>query len=240
MLDEKTRRRLHENFVRYNNGSRSMENFALRENLRVNSASIAGKIRYSCVAYIDIAGFSTKIQGWSTRDIKTYLDAYYNSVMPIISAYNGEIDRIMGDGIIVVFSEVFGIFKNTKDAISHCVMCCAKCIEKLHDTEFAVKAAIGDGNLYFCVTGVEDIYEDLTCIGHPLTIAHRLENVADVNQILYLKDAMHFDEIDAALPDTFYRCENESIFCGLSESEYVIAEYDGIEEDDDEIDNLLL
>ena len=51
----------------------------------------------------------------------------------------------------------------------------------------STKAAIGSGDLYFCkISSIH--YNEITCIGKPLTIVYRLENEADKNQILLLEN----------------------------------------------------
>lgn len=106
--------------------------------------------------------------------------------MKHIKEYNGQIEKIIGDGIIIIFSNIFGEIKTEMDASNNCFFCCKDIIEELYDTEYESKAAIGSGQLFFCRTGIEQIDEEYSCIGHPLTIAYRLENLAESNQILQM------------------------------------------------------
>jgi class 3 adenylate cyclase len=118
--------------------------------------------------------------------------------MPIIKKCNGQIDRIMGDGIIVVFSKVFPNIKSDVDASNKSFCCCKEIIEELYKTEYEAKTAIGNGKLYFCKTGVEQIYEEYTAIGHPMTIVYRLENIAENNQILLMRNTRLSKRIEGA------------------------------------------
>ena len=152
------------------------------------STKVFSRYQLQCVAYIDIYGFSNKIKGCSVDKVRNYLDEYYSVVLKYIKKYNGQIDKIMGDGIIVVFSTVFGEISDAQEASENCFLCCKECIEELYNTDYEVKAAIGEGTLFFCKLGVEEIYEECSCIGHPLTIAYRLENIADRNQILLMEN----------------------------------------------------
>lgn len=160
------------------------ENFAFEE--EDFEYNIAGKSCDSAVAYIDISSFSQKIHNWEIERINSYLQGYYNKIFPIIRKYNGHIDKIMGDGIIVVFSNIFedNAITDLRSAITSCFDCCKECVMTCYETEYELKAAIGYGKLLFCKTGVESVYEEATCIGHPLTVAYRLENIAEKNQIL--------------------------------------------------------
>lgn len=149
---------------------------------------IDNKKCFASVAYIDICDFSNKIKYYSAEKVRDYLSEYYSVVLKYIKKYNGQIDKIMGDGIIVVFSTVFGEISSNQKALDNCFLCCMECIEELYGSNYEVKAAIVDGTLFFCKLGVEEIYEECSCVGHPLTIAYRLENKADKNQVLVMAD----------------------------------------------------
>ena len=160
------------------------ENFSI-ENLK---DKIDNKVAFSSVIYIDIHSFSNKIKNLVPIDVKNYLNEYYTKIMPIIQKYDGKIDKLMGDGIIVVFSKIFLDIDTDRSASDNSFYCCKEIIEILHNTKFEAKAAIGAGKLYFCKTGVEQVYEEYTAIGHPMTIVYRLENIAEKNQILLLRN----------------------------------------------------
>ena len=51
--------------------------------------------------FIDISNFSTKTINYTPRQISKVLDEYYEQVMPAIYTYNGEVEKVMGDGIVV-------------------------------------------------------------------------------------------------------------------------------------------
>ena len=127
----------------------------------------------------------------------------------------------MGDGIIVVFSTVFGEISSDKEAYGKCFLSCVECIEELHNTDYEVKAAIGDGTLFFCKLGVEEIYEECSCIGHPLTIAYRLENIADKNQILLMENTQLASRV---------KNSGDSIYFMYWEQEETIEPLKGIDE----------
>lgn len=153
------------------------------ENYRNN---VQNEIAHAYVAFVDIAGFSSKIKEWGVEKVQDYLNQYYRVIFPIIHKHHGQIDKIMGDGIVVVFSDVFG-FVYPDGIGSACLAFCKACIETLEGSVFAVKAAIASGQMFFCKTGVEEVYEEISCIGHPMTTVFRLENEASANEIWILK-----------------------------------------------------
>lgn len=143
---------------------------------------------FSNVVYIDICDFSAKVSDYSPVQVKKYLDEYYSSTMRFIKEYNGQIDKLMGDGIIVVFSKIFKQIVSGIEASNNAFLCCLEILHELSGTEFEAKASIGSGKLFYCKTGVEQIYEEFTAVGYPYTVAYRLENIADNNQILLMRN----------------------------------------------------
>lgn len=182
---------------------------------------IDNKKCFASVAYIDIYNFSNKIKDYSAEEVRDYLFKYYSVVLKYIKKYNGQIDKIMGDGIIVVFSTVFGEISSDKKASKNCILCCKGCIEELYGSDYEVKAAIGEGTLFFCKIGVEGIYDECSCIGHPLTIAYRLENIADRNQILLMENTQLANRV---------KNSGDSIYFMYWEQEETIEPLKGIDE----------
>jgi len=199
------------------------ENFS-QEDL---SYLINNKIVFSSVIYIDIFNFSNKIAGSTTVNVRDYLNDYYNTAMPIIQSYGGQIDKIMGDGIIVVFSKAFPNFKEDRNAVDSSFYCCKELIETFYDTDFEAKTAIGIGNLYFCKTGVEQIYEEYTALGHPMTIVYRLENIANKNQILIMSDTKLAQRIENSQYNLqYWSISNKTVSLkGINSTEIKVLQY---------------
>jgi len=204
---------------------------SLHENLALEDLKylIDSEIVFSSVIYIDIFDFSNKIAGSTTVKVRDYLNDYYSTAMPIIQSYGGQIDKIMGDGIIVVFSRIFPNLETDRNAVDNSFYCCKELIETFYDTEFEAKSAIGIGDLYFCKTGVEQIYEENTALGHPMTIAYRLENIANKNQILIMSDTKLAQRIENSQYNLQYwsRSSNTVSLKGVNSKEIKVLKYLG-------------
>jgi len=199
MLTKRARNNIYRKFC----SDISLESLRENFNLKKNIDKINNREAYSAVAYIDIYNFSSKIMNFTPIEVKNYLYEYYSYILPHVQRYNGEIDKIMGDGIIVIFSN-------------------------LYDTDFEVKAAIGTGKLFFCKTGVEQIYEEYTCIGHPLTIAYRLENIAEKNQILLMANTWLSNRVNNSMNDYLIDWELDEtnvILKGIKQKKVHIVQY---------------
>jgi hypothetical protein len=90
------------------------QNFSF-ENLQENFKNKIDNVNdFSNVVYFDISNFSKKVEDFTSVDIKNFLEKYYAKSLKYIKQYNGQIDKIMGDGIIVVFSKIFGEINQIK------------------------------------------------------------------------------------------------------------------------------
>lgn len=223
MLSTKSQNELYDRFVNKRVLKSLHENFSFED----FKTQINNKKCYSSVAYIDISDFSNKIMDYSTEQVRDYLSEYYSKILKYIKYYNGQIEKIMGDGIIVVFSTVFGEIDTAKKASDNSFLCCKTCVEELYATEYEVKAAIGNGSLFYCKTGVEQIYEEYSCIGHPLTIAYRLENIAEKNQILLLANTKLSERVKNSkeLLSAWEQSETTAYLKGVNESKVRVVQY---------------
>ncbi len=144
-----------------------------------------GKEEDVALLFIDITSFSKTIQGWTNTQMKIYLDDYYTEIIPIIYKYGGEIEKLMGDGIICVFGKPF-LTLDTPEYVYKAEKCAEAVIKKFHGTNKNVKVAIHKGTInYYKVPG--EHYGEYTIIGQPITDLYRLESVSKANAINFYK-----------------------------------------------------
>jgi class 3 adenylate cyclase len=133
--------------------------------------------------FIDVCGFSTRFGELSGEEIGKYFDEYYDLVIPIIYKHGGEIDKIMGDGIICVFGPPFQDL-TLRQNIMKADKCSKEIIKKTEATKFASKVAIHSGTInYF--KNKTGLYKEFTIIGKPLTELFRLESISIDQRINY-------------------------------------------------------
>ncbi|MEI0606832.1 hypothetical protein R4K48_07695 [Brachyspira pulli] len=178
-------------------------NFSL-ENFNVKTEQDISNIQKEvAVIFIDIYEFSKKIKVYNSYGITLYLKKFYDIVLPIINGYGGKIEKIMGDGIIAVFSDLFNKKNNKDNIFENAYNCCKHIIEYLSNNcpTYESKAAISKGNVLFYKINDEayDYYE-VTCIGEPLTEVYRLENIAEKNEILFFENVP--ENFDSLIEDT--------------------------------------
>jgi class 3 adenylate cyclase len=164
--------------------------------------------------YIDITGFSRKMQYKTASELKRYLDQYYNTLIPIIYKHDGQIEKIMGDGIICIFGKPFIKLPAIAWVAKYAENCAKEAIQTLSSTNMAVKVAMHVGTItYYKIPG--NFYDEYTMIGSPLTDLHRLESVSEGNAINFYK----FGDYDEINPK-----DGENIWTEISKESVRISE----------------
>lgn len=172
--------------TRINEGSSETRMFSfINESLKVKPSIIKyfenSQEEDVALLFIDITSFSKTIQGFTNAQIKTYLDDYYDRIIPIIYEHGGEIEKLMGDGIIVVFGKPFLDLENP-EFVYKAEACSEAVIKEFYGTNKNVKVAIHKGVInYYKVPG--EHYGEYTIIGQPITDLYRLESVSKPNSI---------------------------------------------------------
>ncbi len=151
-----------------------------------------GKDAEIVLLFIDVCNFSTRFGHFNGKQISEYFDQYYDKVIPIIYKYGGEIDKIIGDGIICIFGQPF-LSKPLKECISEADKCAKEIIRETWDTnKFESKIAFHFGKInYF--KNKSGFYNELTVVGKPLTELFRLESISENERINYFVEYKHID-----------------------------------------------
>jgi class 3 adenylate cyclase len=139
--------------------------------------------------FVDIASFSIKFQSTSSDKIASYLDSYYDKVIPIIHKYGGEVEKIIGDGIICVFGKPF-LELDIESLHRVAENCSIKIVSELKGTEHESKIALHYGEVMYYQNQTDSYYE-FTMIGSALTELFRLESVSTSNSINFYCDTYY-------------------------------------------------
>lgn len=136
--------------------------------------------------FIDVCDFSTRFSNLMGDEIGDFFDRYYDIVIPIIYKYGGEIDKIIGDGIVCLFGPPF-LPDNINKNITNANRCAKEIITVTSGTEFSSKVAFHSGNInYF--KNKTGLYKEFTVIGKPLTELFRLESISRNECINYYEN----------------------------------------------------
>ena len=135
--------------------------------------------------FIDICSFSSRYGHLKGNELSKYFDEYYNIIVPIIYKFNGEVEKIIGDGIICVFGKPF-----LNESFSRCLDLADQCAKEIirstyFEEKFISKVGFHYGEInYF--KNKSGHYNELTMIGKPLTELFRLESISEDQKINYL------------------------------------------------------
>lgn len=143
--------------------------------------------------FIDITNFSTKTSKSSPEEITILLDNYYSHLFPIIYKHGGEIEKIMGDGIICIFGKPFLNVKDNVEKYNRAQSCARDIIVKFKDTNYSVKIALHNGEVMYYKTPTS-LYEEYTMIGKVLTELYRLESISENNSINFFAGS-YYDQL---------------------------------------------
>jgi len=195
-----------------NESTRDIRTFSfVTENLNPSKPDLIkyfdeGKDEDVALLFIDITSFSKTILGWSNEKIKEYLDDYYEKIIPIIYKHGGEIEKLMGDGIICVFGRPFLDLSNP-EYVYKAEDCAEAVIKKFYNSNKNVKVAIHKGRInYYKVPG--EFYGEYTMIGQPITEIYRLESVSKPNAINFFTGST-YDKLGW----TYSRFDNDIVSC---------------------------
>lgn len=137
----------------------------------------------------DIRGFSSISESYPAADVVQMLNRYFNAMGEIITKYDGTIDKLMGDSILVVFG-----FPEERETDAENAIACAvemqtamseinKVNRSLNMPDLFVGIAINTGTVVVGDLGSEH-YHEYTIIGDEVNLTSRIEAHCLRGQIL--------------------------------------------------------
>ena len=157
------------------------------------------------VMFADLRGYTSLSQSLSPDRIAGLLDTFYDECADAIWAYDGLLNKTIGDAVMAVFN-----FPIRHDDHAHRAVLAAREIQSrcsskakelhkygLSGTELGVGIGLHTGELSFGEFGRS--HRDITAIGAVVNIASRAQSVAQPGEILATQavyDAAHFEKID--------------------------------------------
>jgi len=138
--------------------------------------------------FIDVSNFSTRYGALRGQEVANFFHQYYDLIIPIIYKYNGEVEKIIGDGIIAVFGPPFSK-NNISQNIINAYNCAKEVIQLTYGNKFQSKVALHAGVInYF--KNKSGLYSEFTMVGKPLTELFRLESIAEDGTICYFGNSL--------------------------------------------------
>jgi len=140
------------------------------------------------VVFTDIRGFSSLTDSLEPEELFQLLSRYHSEMIQIVHTYDGTLNKIVGDGLLIFFGDPIPM----EDHAGRAVRMAIDMQKKVRDLSeewirygYPLGIGIGINSGYVTVGNVgSEAYSDYTVIGNQVNVASRLETKAAAGQIL--------------------------------------------------------
>lgn len=146
---------------------------------------LGGKKAEISIMFADIRGFTKLSETHTAEAVSMLLNEYFTEIEPVISKYNGVINKFIGDAVLVIFGEPIQDKEHAKKA----VLCAYELNKKVKEIQerwlkenkpkIDIGIAVNTGEAFVGNIGTTNRFE-YTVIGDAVNIASRIE---DFNKI---------------------------------------------------------
>ena len=147
----------------------------------IDNLGLGGKRAVVTVLFSDIRGFTSMSEKMSAQEVSEFLNEYFNEMEPIVTQYNGIINKFIGDAIMAVFGEPIQDKNHSQNAVK-CGYAMLKKVEKLQKKWekqgkpiIDIGIGINTGEVFVGNIGSVNRME-YTVIGDTVNLASRLES----------------------------------------------------------------
>lgn len=166
----------------------------------IDNLGLGGKKSIVTVLFADIRGFTSMSEKMSAQQVSEILNEYFSEMEPIITKYNGIINKFIGDAIMAVFGEPIQDEKHAQNAVK-CAYEMLNRVRKLHKKwsregkpEIEIGIGINTGEVFIGNIGSVNRME-YTVIGDTVNLASRLESYNKIYQTKMLISASTYKEV---------------------------------------------
>ena len=150
---------------------------------------LGGKLCEVTVLFADIRGFTSLSEQLTPGQVVEMLNGYFDLIIDVVFRYNGTVDKIVGDEIMVLFGAPFPLEDDTERAVN-CAMDMLATLEKLNvqraeagESPLRIGIGLNRGGVISGNIG-STRHMDYTVIGDAVNLASRLVDNATAGQIL--------------------------------------------------------
>ena len=141
--------------------------------------NLGGELRNVTILFTDIRGFTSMSENMKPEEVVSTLNDYFTEMIDIVFKYNGTLDKIVGDELMIVYGAPIGAADDTKRALDTAIEMMVRLksfnkkrkIKKLHPIEIGV--GINHGPVISGNIGSREMM-DYTVIGDTVNLAARL------------------------------------------------------------------
>lgn len=166
----------------------------------IDDIKLGGKKATVTVLFSDIRGFTRISEQLSAEEVSVILNEYFTEIEPIISKYNGVINKFIGDAVMAIFGEPIQDINHAKNAVL-CANEMLKAVDKLRDKwlfegkpRIDIGIGINTGEAFVGNIGSEKRLE-YTVIGDTVNVASRIESYNKVYKTNFLISSSTYEHV---------------------------------------------
>ena len=180
-------------------GKYMSEDVMKRVVMNIDNLGLGGKKAVVTVLFADIRGFTFMSESMSAQQVSEILNEYFTEMEPIISKYNGIINKFIGDAVMAIFGEPI----QDKNHASNAVRCGYEMLIKVKELQrkwaeegkpkIEIGIGINTGEVFVGNIGSINRME-YTVIGDTVNLASRLESYNKVYKTKMLISSSTYEE----------------------------------------------
>ncbi len=147
----------------------------------IDDIKLGGKKANVTVLFADIRGFTSMSEKMTAEEVSVILNEYFSEIEPIITKYNGVINKFIGDAVMAIFGEPIQDINHPQNAVK-CACEMLKKVDQLQDKwlfegkpKIEIGIGINTGEAFVGNIGSETRLE-YTVIGDMVNLASRIES----------------------------------------------------------------
>ncbi len=157
----------------------------------IDDIRLGGKKANVTVLFADIRGFTSMSEKMTAEEVSLILNEYFSELEPIITKYNGVINKFIGDAVMAIFGEPVQDINHASNAVK-CAYEMLKKVEWLRNKwlnegkpKIEIGIGINTGEAFVGNIGSEKRLE-YTVIGDTVNLASRIESYNKVYKTNFL------------------------------------------------------
>lgn len=157
----------------------------------IDDIKLGGKRANVTVLFADIRGFTSMSEKMTAEEVSKILNEYFTEIEPIITSYNGVINKFIGDAVMAIFGEPIQDINHPVNAVK-CAYAMLKKVDELRDKwlfegkpKIEIGIGINSGEAFVGNIGSEKRLE-YTVIGDTVNLASRIESYNKVYHTNFL------------------------------------------------------
>ena len=166
----------------------------------IDSIQLGGKKANVTVLFADIRGFTSLSEKLTAEEVSVILNDYFTEIEPIISKYNGVINKFIGDAVLAIFGEPI----QDKNHAVNAVRCANDMLKKVDELQhkwmmegkpkIEIGVGINTGEAFVGNIGSEKRME-YTVIGDMVNLASRIESYNKIYKTSFLISATTYENV---------------------------------------------